>query len=248
MLNDIVFGRYYFRDSKIHSMNPNAKMICVLLFVMFNLLISSMPVALFMVGFTFLFIFFTNIHVKEYIKGLYQVRFLVIFLFVINIILNADMMETLIVIIRLLSLLLYTMVLTFTTKPNDLNNSLVFVMTPLKIFKVPINKIASLISISLKFIPMIFVQASTILKAQACRGMKTSSIKDKVGTTKNMLIPLIILTLKRAEELGVSLEMKLYNYDKRNFKSDRQYNFFDYYLVSMHLLIVLVVFIKEMIL
>ena len=246
MFNNVL-GRYSNVESKIHSMDPNLKMACVLLFVIINFMATTLPLAVFMLLFTFVFILLTNVSLIQYFKGLKQVRFLILFIILINLILSASFTSTLIVIIRLITLLMYTMVLTFTTKPNDINSGLVFVLSPLKIIKLPVNKIASLISISIKFIPVIFDQANTIFKAQLCRGARYDGIKNKMIVTKNTILPLIILTLKRAEELGIALEMKLYNYNNINFKKVSNRNFFDYYMVTIHMLVVFLLIIERVI-
>ena len=247
MFNNVL-GRYINVDSQIHKMDPNLKMSCVLLFVVINFMAITLPLAIFMLLFTVIFLMLSNINIFNYLKGLKQVRVLIIFIILINLLMSGSLTNTLIIIIRLVTLLMYTMALTFTTKPNDINSGLIFVLTPLKIFKVPVNKIASLISISIKFIPVIFDQASTIFKAQLCRGGRYDGIKNKVIVTKNTILPLIILTLKRADELGVALEMKLYNYNNINFKKVSRRRVFDYYILTIHVLVVFLLIIERVIL
>lgn len=247
MLNDIAIGKYVNSNSKIHNMNANAKMISLILFLILSLLARDLTISIVIFLVSIIMVLFTNISIKYYLKFIYQLKFLLLFIFILNFF-TSDFQSTAIVFLRLISLLLYTTVVTHTTRPNELNKALSFVLKPLKLFKVPTNKLSSLITISIKFIPVVLSQASKVLKAQISRGLKVRNLKEKILMSKNFVMPLIIHSLRKAEDLGVAMELRLYDYDSNGKSSFGKVNFFDIYIIGMHVCMICAIVILGVIL
>src|SRR5690606_12025828 len=100
--------------------------------------------------------------------------------------------------------------LTLTTKPTDLNNGLESVLSPLEKIGLKTSILAMMISIALRFIPTLINEADRILKAQASRGVdfKEGNIGQKVVQIISLLIPMFIVSFKRAEELANAMEAR----------------------------------------
>lgn len=115
-------------------------------------------------------------------------------------------------ILRLILIISFSSLLTFTTKPTDLTLAIEKVLGPLKIFKLPISELALMISISLRFIPTLLEETQKILKAQTSRGadFTEGNIKDKVMQIVSLLIPMFIISFKRAEDLANAMEARGY--------------------------------------
>jgi energy-coupling factor transport system permease protein len=129
-----------------------------------------------------------------------------------------DIINTTIIILKIISLILISSLLTFTTKINSINKGIENVLSPLKILKMPVFETALIISLTIRFIPTILTQAEKILKSQASRGVdfKNDSLKGKIVALSSMLIPMFILSFKRADDLANIMEVRLYGYtDKR---------------------------------
>ena len=149
---------------------------------------------------------------------------------------------TLIIISRLILLVLYTSILTLTTPPTEITYGLEKFLSPLKIFRFPVNKMALTISVALRFIPTIIDEGDKILKSQACRGIdfNTSNIKDKLVAIKSLVIPMFVLTIKKADELAEAMEVRLFSiHNKRTNFRQNHWGFYDTYLVSIHIVLLL---------
>lgn len=113
---------------------------------------------------------------------------------------------------RIVILITLSSLLTLTTKPTDLNNGLEEVMKPLRRFKIPTNEIAMMIAIALRFIPTLLDEANKIMKAQSSRGVdfNEGSLRQKVTQIISLLIPMFIISFKRADDLANAMEARGY--------------------------------------
>lgn len=113
---------------------------------------------------------------------------------------------------RILILISISSLLTLTTKPTDLNNGLEEVMKPLKRLKVPTEEISMMISIALRFIPTLLDEANKIMKAQASRGVdfQEGTLRQKITQIISLLIPMFIISFKRADDLANAMEARGY--------------------------------------
>lgn len=113
---------------------------------------------------------------------------------------------------RIVILITLSSLLTLTTKPTDLNNGLEEVMKPLRRFKIPTNEIAMMIAIALRFIPTLLDEANKIMKAQSSRGVDFSegTLRQKVTQIISLLIPMFIISFKRADDLANAMEARGY--------------------------------------
>lgn len=116
------------------------------------------------------------------------------------------------IILRLVLIISMSSLLTFTTKPTDLTLAIERVLSPLKLFRVQVNELALMISIALRFIPTLLEESQKILKAQTSRGADFSegNLKDKVLQIISLLIPMFIISFKRAEDLANAMEARGY--------------------------------------
>jgi len=114
--------------------------------------------------------------------------------------------------IRILTTVLLTSILTFTTMTTDLNFGFESVMKPLKIFKFPVETISMMLALILRFIPTLLFETDKIMKAQASRGLdfKESSIKNKINQVIALLIPIFLISINKAEDLSNAMEVRGY--------------------------------------
>ncbi|MGD9887494.1 MAG: energy-coupling factor transporter transmembrane protein EcfT, partial [Bacilli bacterium] len=116
------------------------------------------------------------------------------------------------IITRIISLIFISSLLTLTTKPTDLNNGLESLAKPLRLLKINVSIMTMMISISLRFIPTLLNEAEKILKAQASRGVdfKESKFKDKITQIVSLLVPMFVISYKRAGDLADAMEARGY--------------------------------------
>ena len=99
--------------------------------------------------------------------------------------------QTLFICGRIYIMIVFTTLLTATTRPIALTRAIEDLLMPLKLLFVPVHIIAMIISIALRFIPTLLEEAQRIMKAQASRGVdfKNGNIKSK---SKSKPFPIII--------------------------------------------------------
>lgn len=124
--------------------------------------------------------------------------------------------------VRITNVIIMTSLLTFTTMTTDLNYAIESLLKPLKWIKVPVDVIAMMLSLTLRYIPTLLGETEKIMKAQASRGVdfKESKFKDKVIQIISLLIPVFVISFKRAEDLGNAMEVRGYVIGAKRTKVD----------------------------
>lgn len=250
MLNKIMIGRYYPIHSRVHAMNPLAKIICTLLFIILVFLTYDIMLNVVIFALILLILLNTKVPLKIYFRTIDSVKWLLIFILIINLILGNSITITIISILRIIYIVLYTSVLTLTTPPTEITYGLEKFFTPLKILNIPVNRMALSISLALRFIPTIVDEGNKIIKSQASRGIDyyKSNLKGKIIALKSLIIPIFVLTIKRADGLSDAMEVRLYNIDKsRNNFRQNKWGFYDTFLILLHVSLLLLI-VKEVIL
>ncbi len=117
-----------------------------------------------------------------------------------------------IVLVRVLTLISLSALLTLTTKPTDLNSGIEGIFKPLRFLKSQISIFAMMISIALRSIPTLINESQRILKAQASRGVdfNEGTIKDKINQIVSLLVPMFVISYKKAEDLAYAMEARGY--------------------------------------
>ena len=103
--------------------------------------------------------------------------------------------------------------MTLTTSPLDMVWALEWYMTPLKYLKVPIDEIALLVMLAIRFIPLLFEETDRIIKAQKARGVDIESggLLKKVRSLIPILVPLLYSVFRRADDLAIALTLRGYS-------------------------------------
>lgn len=141
--------------------------------------------------------------------------------------------------LRIYLMILVTTILTSTTKPLDLTLALEDLMWPLKLIKIPVHIISIIISMALRMLPTLFEEAVRIKKSQASRGIdsKNGSFKDKIKSIISLIIPLLVSSFQKAEDMAYAMDARGYDpYQKRTRFHQYKLRFFD---IAFFLLIVL---------
>lgn len=240
MLNNLVVGRYYRTSSKIHSMHPLSKIICTIFFIIMVFVCNNIKLMLVLSLLAVLFTEMAHVPHNIYYKTIMSLKYIILFIIIINLLFKVDYIIIIITILRLVLIVLYTSILTLTTPPTEITYGLEMFLSPLRVIKVPVSKIALSISLAIRFVPTIIDQGNKILKSQASRGIDyyNSSISGKFMAIKSMIIPMFVLTIKRADDLADAMAVRLYNVDDKrtNFRINK-WHVFDTYMLAIHFII-----------
>jgi energy-coupling factor transport system permease protein len=117
---------------------------------------------------------------------------------------------SLFVVLRLLIIIMFSTILTISTRPTDLTQALEKLLRPLRAVGIRSEDFALIISISLRYIPTILDEANKIMLAQASRGADFSEgkLKDKITQIVSLLVPMFIIAFKRSEDLADAMESR----------------------------------------
>ena len=146
------------------------------------------------------------------------------------------------IILRILTLIMFSNILTLTTKPMDLNNAIESLLSPLEKIKIRTSLFAMMISIALRFIPTLFNEMDKILKAQASRGsdFNEGNIKQKIKQIISILVPMFIISFKRADDLATAMEARGYiPYKKRTKLNILKMHIYDYFLLVFFIMLLI---------
>ncbi|MCR5082610.1 MAG: energy-coupling factor transporter transmembrane protein EcfT [Parasporobacterium sp.] len=228
MLRDMTLGQYYPTKSKVHKTDPRVKLLATLLFVVGLFLVNSFLSYIFSIAIIGITIGMSKVPFSYMIKGMKFILVLLIISAVFNIIftngehmyfeygiikISAEGLKwALFIVIRLMLIVLGCSIVTYTTTPNDLTAGLEKGLSWMRKIKVPVHEIAMMMSIALRFIPILVEEADKIMKAQSARGADFDS-GNIIAKAKNMIpviVPLFISAFRRASELATAMESRCY--------------------------------------
>lgn len=103
--------------------------------------------------------------------------------------------------------------MTLTTTPNNLTDGLEKGLGFLKHIKVPVHEIAMIMSIALRFIPILVEETDKIMKAQMARGadFENGNIIKRAKAMVPILVPLFVSAFRRANDLAMAMEARCYH-------------------------------------
>ena len=114
--------------------------------------------------------------------------------------------------IRFVLLIMGSSLMTLTTTPNSLTDGLEKALRFLRVFKIPVHEIAMMMSIALRFIPILIEETNKIMNAQAARGadFENKNLFKRVKALVPILVPLFVSAIRRASELATAMEARCY--------------------------------------
>ena len=228
MLREITIGQYYPADSVIHKLDPRVKLAGTMIFIISLFAFRSVEAYLLATLFLGTVIRISRVPLKFMLKGLKSIFMLMMITVIFNLFLTkgtpvvhfwiftitAEGIRTAaFMAIRLIYLIIGSSVMTLTTTPNELTDGMEKALRPLGKIHVPVHEIAMMMSIALRFIPILLEETDKIMKAQMARGADFDS-GGLIQKAKNMiplLVPLFISAFRRANDLAMAMEARGYH-------------------------------------
>ena len=86
-------------------------------------------------------------------------------------------------------------------------------LRPLNKIKVPVHAIAMMMSIALRFIPILIEETDKIMKAQMARGadFENGNMLKRIKNMIPLLVPLFVSAFRRADDLAMAMEARCYS-------------------------------------
>lgn len=258
-MKDITIGQFYPADSILHRLDPRVKLIGTFVFLISLFVGDGFAAYAAATVFLAVCIRLSKVPFKLIVKGLRAIVIILLITFSFNLFLTDG--EVLVRIgflkitkegvafaflmgIRLIYLITGASLMTLTTTPNDLTDGMERVLAPLNKLKVPVHEISMMMSIALRFIPILMEETDRIMKAQKARGadFESGNLIRKAKSMVPLLVPLFVSAFRRASDLAMAMEARCYrggegrtkmkplHYEKRDYAS---YAVLCFYFVSV---------------
>ena len=227
MLRDITLGQYYPVDSLLHRLDPRTKLFGTLVYIVTLFIADNLWAYLAATIFLITAIKLSNVPVKFMVRGLKSIMFLLLLSVSFNLFLTPGtpifkigflqmtwegLRFAAFMAIRLVYLVMGSTILTLTTTPNQLTDGLEKSLGFLKKVGVPVHEVSMMMSIALRFIPILLEETDKIMKAQIARGadFENGSLIQRAKAMVPLLVPLFIAAFRRANDLAMAMEARCY--------------------------------------
>jgi energy-coupling factor transporter transmembrane protein EcfT len=143
--------------------------------------------------------------------------------------------------LKFVLLVLAASILTMTTSPTLMVNGLERLLRPLRIIGVPSYDIATMISIALRFVPTLLEEMTRVREAQVARGadFRKGPLLRRIKSATSLLVPILMSSLRRADELASAMEGRGYRRGPRTYMQDLCMTRADYAALAVILVITL---------
>ncbi len=228
MLKDITIGQYFPGKSSIHKLDPRTKLVLLLFYIVAIFICKSFlslgVCAVALVAFMLL----SGVPVKMYLKSIKAILPIILVTTLLNVfyisggtvlfewkfiqISTKGLFSALFIAIRIVSLIMSSSVLTYTTTPTMLTDGIERLLSPLNALHVPVSSLAMMMTLALRFIPTLIEEIERISNAQKARGadIDSGNFVERVKALVPILVPLFISAFRRADELSFAMECRCY--------------------------------------
>ncbi len=228
MLQNITLGQYFPGNSPIHRLDPRTKILATIVYIIAIFFASTTLSYGILAGFAAAVILISRLPWLLVLKSLKPIWIIVVLTMLIHMftapgehivftwkflsVTQEGIDMGLKMAARLILLLLFSSVLTFTTSPIVLTDGIESLLRPFKRVGVPAHELAMMMTIALRFIPTLLEETDRIMKAQMARGADFSSgnLLERMKNMLPLLVPLFISAFRRADELAVAMEARCY--------------------------------------
>lgn len=228
MIRDITIGQYYPTNSVIHRLDPRVKIVCTLAYLISLFLFKSVLGYAICTIFLIAVIRTSKVPFKFITKGLKPIILLLMMTTIFNLFFTSSgkillsigfikitedgLRASVYMVLRLVYLIIGSSIMTLTTTPNELTDGIERLLRPLNKIKVPVHEIAMMMSIALRFIPILLEETDKIMKAQIARGadLESGNIIQKAKSMIPILVPLFVSAFRRANDLAMAMEARCY--------------------------------------
>lgn len=262
MIRDITLGQYYMADSLLHRLDARVKIMATLLFIIELFVVDDFLGFAVCAAALSVCVVVSTVPLSFIMRGMKPVLLILIFTFCLNIFMvdgtvifrlgflkvtEEGIYTAFFMAVRLILLIIGSSLLTLTTKPISLTDGIEKLLSPFAKIGLPAHEIAMMMSIALRFIPMLLEETDKITKAQQARGadFETGSLMQKAKALVPILVPLFVSAFRIAQDLAMAMEARCYKGGKgRTRMNEAKFQKIDF-VASIILVLFLAVIICE---
>ena len=228
MIREITIGQYYPGNSVIHSLDPRVKLFGTLMYIIGLFVADSYVTVIYMTAVLIGMIALCGVPFGYMVRGLKSVVILLVVAAAFNLFLtpgntlvefwvlsisDKGLRSALLMLFRMTYLIVGSSIMSLTTTPNQLTDGMEKSMRPLKYVGVPVHEIAMMMSIALRFIPILIEETEKIMKAQTARGadFESGGLIKKSKALIPLMVPLFVSAFRRANDLALAMEARCYH-------------------------------------
>ena len=229
MLRDITLGQFFPGNTFIHRLDPRTKLLAVILYIVALFNAQGVVTYAIVTALLALCIIVSRVPFRSLTRGLKPIWVIVAFTAIMNLFFTSGtplgagwllshisqegLRSAIFMVLRIVMLIMGTFLLTYTTSPISLTDGLESLMNPLKVIKVPVHELSMMMSIALRFIPILLEEMDRIMKAQQARGadFESGNLIQRAKGLVPLLVPLFIAAIRRANDLAMAMEARCYH-------------------------------------
>lgn len=265
MIRDITLGQFFPGESVLHRADPRMKLILSILFIAAVFMANTVLALAFITVLTFMLPLLGRIPLGTVMKSVKPLRFILVIMFLLfllngggagyHILWEAKLgflhpvisvegiLRAVAISVRLVILVVATsVILSYTTSPIALADAIESLLKPLTYLHVPVHDFAMMITIAMRFIPILLEETDKIMSAQAARGadFKSGSLIRRGKALIPIFIPLFTSSVRHADNLATAMECRCYRSGEgRTCMKKLSYGVGDYLLLLLSGLILL---------
>lgn len=227
-MDSLILGQYVPGDSFVHRLDPRTKLLASMWFIVLIFMASSWWTYFLLVALVVTAAKVSDIPFSYYINGLKPLALLIsitvffqllfsqgeTILFEVGwfILTLEGVINAILIMLRFVLIVSMSTILTLTTTPLEIADGIEALLRPLKRFKVPVQEIALILSIALRFVPTLMQETEKIMNAQKARGVSfdEGNLLARMKKIVPLLIPLFISSIERADQLAVAMTARGY--------------------------------------
>lgn len=227
MIRDITIGQYYPVDSVLHRLDPRTKLFGTLIYLISLFFADNLWCYAAATLFLAMLVRLSKVPFRFIIRGLKAIVVLLVISVSFNLFLTdgrvlvrlgllkiteEGLRLALFMGLRLLYLVIGSSMMTLTTTPNELTDGLEKSLGFFNRFHVPVHEISMMMSIALRFIPILIEETDKIMKAQMARGadFESGNLIQRAKSLLPLLVPLFVSAFRRAADLAMAMEARCY--------------------------------------
>lgn len=194
--------------SIIHKLNSTVKLIFLIAISVYIFTVKDYFTLNTVLIISIAMLVLSRIKLINYIKAIVNSIYFVIITFVINL-LFSDIIYSFMISYRIFIMIIFTLILTLTTKPMDIVYGITNLLYPLKIFGVNTKDISLMVGIGISFMPILKNEYIQVKQAQMAKGYYPK-IRDIKKYSLCIFVPYLTNCFKRVDEMSIALRAKGY--------------------------------------
>lgn len=227
-MSGVTIGQYLPGKSLLHKLDPRIKIVTTFL-LMIAVFLAKNYISIGMALVLALAICYTSkIRFKVVIKGLKPILFIVLFTAILNLFYGSGeplvqlgklkitldgLQNSIFMSLRIIILVMYGLMLTYTTSPTSITDGTEALLKPLTKLGIDVHTFAMTMTIALRFIPTLVEEVDKITAAQKSRGadLDSGSLLKRAKAIVPIMIPLFVSSFRRANELEYAMDCRCYH-------------------------------------